>query len=410
MASVKFTDAGISPIVKNHFTDNERLSVAFNRKNIAMATVQRKKAGGDEYVQPIDYAIPGGGSPSFSTAQSGYKSSKYGKFRMARAKHYIVPILDNESVMATEKDADAFAPLIKELDRGFRAEGDHLESRFFRERGGVRGRIDATTTIGTAVAKLTDRADTYLFAPDQVVRLYSASTGVAPETGTLTVLSTDPANATVTFTGNITAGVATAAVGMYIAVATDYDNEILGLRDWLPSDRSGLATPFQGVNRSLNATILAGNYIDGTGGNLKELVIDALAATADAGGMANKIFLNTYRLASLVKLLEGNVTYSRIDEKVSPRIGFSGIRATFGEQDVTIYGTRNVPFNDMYVLDWSTWFMHSPGEIPMFLLKDHGHNSIVTPSPTEDGWECRIGYYAQLACSFPGANARVKLA
>lgn len=410
MATAAFTSADIDPVLKEHYTDDEQLALSFNRKNTFLAKVKRKKSGGRKFIQPLDYARPGGGSATFATAQAGYLSTKYEQFELQRAKYYLTPQLDNESILATQSSEDAFVPILSEIDRSFRSIGDQMEFRMFRDKGGTIGRSTTATNVATAVMTIEDRADLHQFRPGMVVKLVAAKTGGSLRTGSLTVASIDRDAGTVTYTGNITAGVAAAVNTDYVVPDGDYDAGILGLEDWIPYDRSGLGTAFMGVTRSVDAQLLAGNYLNGTGGApLNEVLLEACGKISDMGGMANAVFMNTATFTSLQKLLEGKVSIDRVAEKVNARIGFTGFRLSYGEQDLTIYPTRACPSKRMFVLDWSTWFLHSAGSAPRFLLENAGYNSIVYPSPTADSFECRIGYYANLGCSAPGWNCTVAL-
>lgn len=410
---VKYTDLNIDPIMKDHYSSDVRLELAFNKRNIAISKLKKLTkpndgGGGRRFIQPIDFARPGGVSADFATAQAGYLATRYEAFELPRARGYLVPQIDNETIRATKGNSDAFVKVMGETNKAFRSFGDWMEFRFFRDKGGTIGQMSTATSVAGAVATLVDRSDVYQYRKDLVVKLVSTASGGTQRTGTLTVASVNATLGQITFTANINTISGAANTDFFVEVA-NYDACALGLADWIPYDRSTLSTSFNGVVRSDNPERLAGNFLDGTSQPYNESLIDACAKIGEAGGMANTVFMHIAPFAGLMKLLEGKVLIDKVEEKVGPRIGFKGFNISFGDQELTVYPTRACPTKRIYVLDWDTWFQHSAGDCPDFLLNEVGANEIFYPAPTSDSAECRVGGYYNIGCSDPGSNCVISI-
>lgn len=411
--TVKYTDTDIDPIIKDHYSKDVRLELSFNKNNVAQGKIKKLSkpndgGGGRKFIQPLDFARPGGVSAVFATAQSGYLSSKYEAFELTRAKAYLVPQIDNETIRATKGSDDAFASIIKEMNKAYRSFGDWMEFRFFRDAGGTIGQMTTATTISGTVATLSDRADIHQFRKGLVLNLASTASGGTLRSGTITVASINRTAGTVTFTSAIN-GISGAANTDFFVEVGNYDACALGLADWFPYVRTGLGTSFNGVVRSDDPERLAGNYLDGTAQPYNESLIDACGKIADMGGSADTCFMNITPFAGLMKLLEGKVMIEKVAEKVGPRIGFTGFKVSFGDQELTIYPTRACPSKRIYVLDWDTMFQHSAGDCPDFLLNEVGASGIFYPAPSADAAECRVGGYYNTGCSDPGSNCVIAI-
>jgi hypothetical protein len=228
------------------------------------------------------------------------------------------------------------------------------------------------------------------------------------------VLGIDRENGLITFTGNVTAGIATAAQGMFIFTIGDFTAAantrcIAGLEDWLPGDSATraakLAAAFYGVTRNQDTDRLGGIYRDARGENLVETVIK-LGATLDKhGGSPDTVFVNPEVLSDLMLLMEARKVRMETETTMVAGIGFRGVRATVGPLDLKIYGDRNCPSSRMYMLQLDTWRLHSAGEFPRFLDRD----GLLKRSETADSYEARVGGYGNLGCSAPGWNGVAQL-
>jgi hypothetical protein len=403
------------PMLKDHYSDKEVPKLAF-QKNTALGLVKKsnkKMVGGRKWVQPFGYALPGGGSSSFSVAitNANANTSLYEAWEVTRTKHYRLGKVDNETIEATATgDMDAFEPAFDEFDRVIQAEGNYLNYRFFRSKSGSAGKMN-NASVAVAIATLTDPADVWGWRKDEVAQLSAAADGTGLKAGTLTVASVQRQLGTITFTGNISAGVGTAAVGDYLYLNGDATLAAAGLADWVP-DSAPTSTPFYGVDRTLEPDFLGGVRIDATDGrSIANALVDAVAAVQNLGGDPDVVFMSTVTFGTLSKQLEGKWTISSAagyDGKKVAGIGFKGFNVSLNGTDLTIYTDRCCPQKRIYVLTWSTWTMFSAGPAPNFLQRRAG--SIIKVSESSDGYEARVGEYFNFCCDSPGHNAVILLA
>lgn len=396
------------PMLKDHYAPGEVAKMAFqDNKALGLIKKSRKKmVGGRKWVQPIGYALPGGGSSTFATALAAANNvSAYEAWEVTRAKHYRLAKVDNETIEATATgDMDAFEPAFDEFDRAIDAESNWINYRFFRSKSGSSGRLN-NAGVATTVAALTDAADVWGWRQGDVAKLSAQSDGSALKGGSCTVASVQRQAGTITFTGNISAGVATAAVTDYLYLDGDATLAPAGLADWVP-DTAPSATAFYGVDRTIEPEFLGGIRIDGSDGrSVANLLVDMVAAVDNIGGNPDVCFMNPITFGTLTKQMEGKwsiTSAAGYDGKKVASIGYQGFTVNLNGHNLTIYTDRCCPQKRIYVLTWDSWTMFSAGPAPNFLQRRAG--SIIKVSETSDGYEARVGEYMNFCCATPGWN------
>jgi hypothetical protein len=196
-----------NPMIKEHYAPGPVMNMAAqNNKALGLLTKRNRKASGDGggkyWVQPIQYADPGGGSSDFTTANAYTDNeSQYAAFQVTRKKHYRIAKVDNETIEATASgNIDAFEPAFDEFDKAMRAEGNYLNFRFFRGKGGAIGRM-SNSSFATTVLTLDDPAGTWGVRKNDVLVLSTADGTGALKTGSLKVASVQRRAGTITMTG-----------------------------------------------------------------------------------------------------------------------------------------------------------------------------------------------------------------
>lgn len=404
------------PMIKEHYAPGPVMNMAA-QKNKALGLLGKRnrkpsgQGGGKYWVQPIQFGLPGGGSVDFATALAALNNnSSYDAFQVTRKKHYRLGKVDNETIEATaEGNMDAFEPAFDEFDKVIEAEGNYLNFRFFRSGGGYIGRM-TNTSFATTVMALDDAAGTWAVRQGDVVNLASTDgTSGALRVGSLTVASVQRRAGTITFTANISTGIAAAAANDYIFMAGDFQgsgtgSSASGLIDWIPDSDPG-ATSFYQVDRSLEPEMLGGLRVDGADGRpVHELLIDMVVEADNLGGEPDVCFMNPRAAGSLTKQLEGKWVIMKgagyggkeID------IGYRGWQVTLEGHEVTIFTDRCCQVDHLWMLQLDTWTMFSAGAAPNFLQKKAG--SIIKVSETSDAYEARVGEYYNFACKAPGYN------
>lgn len=402
------------PMLKDHYSSREVPQLAFqDNRALGMLTKKdnRKMVGGKKWIQPVNYALPGGGSSTFATAiAASNNTSKYESWEVTRASHYRLGKVDNQTIEASASgDMDAFEPAFDEFDRVIKAEANWINYRFFRSKSGSSGRL-SNSSVATTVGTLTDAADGWGWRDGDVAKLSASADGTSLKAGSLTVASVQRTAGTITFTGNISAGVGTAATTDYLFLDGDATLAPAGLADWVP-DSAPSSTAFFGVDRTVEPELLGGIRVDGTlGGSIANLLTTAVAQLDDVGGRPDVIWMNPITFGDLSKQMEGKwmvTSASGFDGRKVASIGYKGFSVNLGGNEVTIYTDRCCPRKRIYVLTWGTWVMFSAGPAPNFLQKKAG--SIIKVSESSDGYEARVGEYMNFCCDAPGHNAVILL-
>jgi hypothetical protein len=405
-----------NPMLKEHYAPGMVVNMAFHKnKAVGLLTKRNRKpsgeGGGKYWVQPIQYADPGGGSSDFGTANAVVSGeSLFAAFQVTRKKHYRVAKVDNEVIEATsEGNIDAFEPAFDEFDRAMRAEGNYLNFRFFRSRGGYIARM-TNSSFATTIMTLDDAAGVWALRKYDVVNLASTDgTSGALRAGSLTVASVQRRAGTVTFTANISTGIAAAAQNDYVYLAGDFGLAASGLLDWCP-DSDPSATAFYGVDRTAEPEMLGGLRVDGTDGRpTHELLIDMAVEEDNLGGEPDVVFANPRALGTLSKQLEGKWVIMKGQGYGGQEadIGYKGWQVTLEGHEVTIFSDRCCQTKRLWMTQIDTWTMFSAGIAPNFITKRAG--SILKISETSDSWEGRIGEYYNFANRAPGYTVNGQL-
>lgn len=397
------------PLLKAHYADGYKDATKQDNVllNLFMKRQRKYNAGGNSWIQPIRYAQPGGGSSDFATAMAAANNqTRQNKFAVTRVKHYRLAKLDNETIEASATgDEDAFDQAFDDIDAAMEAELKYLNFRLYRDSGGSIGRM-TNSSFATATMTVDDPAAVWGITIGDVLRLGPNANGTSLRTGTLTVAAisrSGTTNATVTLTGNISAGVALAANNDYIFLQGDAGLALSGLAAWCP-DVAPSATAFFGVDRTIEPEYLGGVRVDGTDGrSTANLLIDMMAQGANLGCTYDTVVMHPFAFANGVKQLDGKWVITQAAGYGGSKIANVGMKAfevELGESTVRIYQDRCCPAKRIYGTAINTWSLFSAGKLPGFLQKRAG--SIIKVSEASDGYEARIGGYFNASCSLPG--------
>lgn len=410
------------PMLKEYYTDEMVRELAY-ADNPLLGLFQKVQCEGSEVVQAVDYGKPGNASASLSTAQTNSTNGAWKAFHMTLASQYKPAFVETKVILASRTNAGAFGRAFDVFDKSHTSLSEKINRHLYRTTSGSIGKFDGVSTVVAAtVGYLTDKADVWNFEEGDVIALAATAseTGGAVRAGTITVASVDPEAGTVTFTGNITAGVAAAVNTDYLYHAGDYDACAAGLESWMPTGSTRatkLGTSFFGVTRSAHGERLGGVYIDATTssyGDLNEVITMLVSRVAARKGKTNVIVMHTDRMAQLQLLwLSKQIQFQDITVNVTESVGgqmttfgtaYPGMRANVGGQIVTIIADRCCPTTKVYALMTKTWRLWYYGSsLPCFPNKEVGA-TILNPSATSDSYEGRVAGYYQLGCSAPGWN------
>jgi hypothetical protein len=398
-------------ILKQHYASGPLLNLAAqSNPTFGLVTKKNKRTtqsgGGRSWTQPIRISYPGGGSSDFGTAIAATNNaSGFGVFTVTRKSHYRLAKMQTELLEATESGAeDAFEDMIDELDKAIEAEANYLNFRLFRNSGGAAGKL-TNTNMATQVATLSDPSDAWAWVKNDIANMaHTDGTSGSLLVGSLTVASVQRSAGTITFTQNISTGVASAAQNDFFFLAGDFGLAFSGFSDWFPDVAPG-ATPFYGQDRSAEPEMLGGLRVDASasGQPTHETLIDMMGQGETFGANYDVIVMHPLATAGMSKQLEGKwVIVKAQNYDGDADIGYKGWNVSLNGKDVTIVTDRVCPQKRTYGLQLDTLTLFSAGTAPMFIQKKSG--SILKVSENSDAIEARVGEYINLSCKGPGWN------
>jgi hypothetical protein len=361
---------------------------------------------GEDAKAPLKYAPNAGRSSTFSTAQSNSTNVKNVAFRYIRKSDYAVARITNELILASKNNSGAFVSALKqEIDSAQLNVSNSAAQAVYGNGSGCIGQISSATTLASTLIKLANPEDIVFFEVDYRIKLSVANGGGSVKSGVLTVVAVDRELGTITVDQNISTGVATAALGDFISIEGDYDKKMAGMAAWLPAVAPTSGDNFFGVDRSLDVTRLAGFRGDLSALPIEEALIQGGMKIGRDGGKVDHVFMSFQKYADLTKSLGSKVQYVDVMAK-DAGIGFQGVKVNLGKSIATVIPDRNCPDNKMFMLQLDSWKVHSLEGMPMILDMDGLKMLRVS---NDDAAEIRVGYYAQIACNWPGANGQFSI-
>lgn len=312
--------------------------------------------------------------------------------------------------VAGDKLGTFYDKFVAQLDGIMDATAHSFAVKSYRAGYGMIGNISTGTVIASTSLTLAIREDIVNFEKGMTLCLAATETGALRNAGaTVTVTAINARTGTLTLSGNISAGIAAAAVGDFIFCEGDHATAgttrtcVAGLDAWFPIvDPSG-GENFFGVDRSTD-TRQIGTVIDATSGmSEEEALINAVAETSRfAGTGAKKAFFNPTRYMNL--MLQAQSRYRPTIVKGPNEITYTGSAVQTANGDIEVFSDPYCPRDKAYVLQMDTLQAYVAGgsTIPHFLASD---GNKMLRQTDEDGVEARVGYYAAIGCDAPINNA-----
>lgn len=372
------------------------------KDNPTLAMVPKdEKFFGKNTTCAVRYADPQGRSATFARAQANKGSHKGVAFLVTRKKDYSLANFDAETIDAASDDAGALMEATKtEIDGAYNSINRSAAISLFRSGSGRIGQIASGQATPTIL--LSDTNDVSNFEVGMVCTTSTADGGGAVKAGSVTLTAIDRDAGTLTASGNWSAGIATVAALDYIFQDGDYDAKLSGFDAWVPSAAPG-ATPFYGVDRSVDPVRLGGVRYNGTGLSVEEALVEGATRVQKHGGRPDIAVVDFGQFANLEKSMMGRVVY--IDQKVG-EFGFRGILLNTPKGAIKVFADINCQHTTAWLLQLDTWKLKSLKKMPRILGLDELK---FLREASADSYEIRIGYYANLQCDAPGFNGRVTL-
>jgi len=388
--------------------------------------------GGKTFPIPVMYDTGAGRSAALGTAQTYQTAPQTVEFQCTRVSNYSVATLTNDFLRASASNIGAFMPAAElNVKAAFRNISNDLAHDMFNDGSGSRGSYGlGNGSIAAGVIVLDNLGMVYQFAVGMALVSYSVA-GYTPTQSTglnigyVIAVDTGLGQITVSPSQGGAAGTPTnwSASFPYLAQAGDVNFvsnglnstnmlKIAGLSAWLPPLAPSNSDFFFGVNRSVSPTKLAGlRFQGGQSESIQDSLIDAvnqLAAQSSEAGDPDYIFMNPVSYQTLVKQLTSQANYVSVKHDEID-ISFKALVLPTANGEIAILQDRNCPSQTAFVLTLKSWKLRSLGKVPQFLTFPGFYDQLGFPVPGSDAVELRVGYYAQLTCNAPGANAIVPL-
>jgi hypothetical protein len=388
--------------------------------------------GGKTFPIPTQYDTGAGRSAALGTAQTYQTAPQVVEFQCTRVSNYSVATLTNDFLRASASSIGAFMPAAElNVKSAFRNISNDLAHDIFSDGSGTRGTYGiGNGSITSGVITLDNLGMVYQFAVGMALTSFSVS-GYTPTQSTGAnlgyVIAVDTGLGTVTVSAT-QGGAAGTPTGWstsfpYLSQAGDTNFvtnglnttnmlKIAGLGAWIPSTTPSGSDSFFTVNRSVSPTKLAGlRYQGGASESIQDALIDAvnqLAAQSSEAGDPDYILLNPVSYQTLVKQLTSQANYVSVKHDEID-ISFKALVLPTANGEIAILQDRSCPAQTAFIISLKTWKLRSLGKVPQFLTFPGFYDQLGFPVPGSDAVELRVGYYAQLTCNAPGANATVPL-
>lgn len=390
--------------LKQHYTDDMVENMVYEDNPLLALLSKMERFGGKNLPIPIIYGNPQGRSASFSTAQANKTNSQLKDFVLTRDRDYSLASIDNETMEASQGDANAFLEAATvEIDGAIQSATRSLAIALYGTGSGSIGQVNAGFT-GTSFT-LKDVEDVTNFEVGMELVFSTADGGGSVKSGSITVNGVDRDTGIVTVdAGTAIDGGTGPATDDFVFVEGDYDAKIKGLRAWLP-DSTPTSSPFFGVDRTADATRLGGIRFNGSSLPIEEALITAAARAGREGGKPDHCFMSYNKFSDLEKALGSKVQYVDVmhDKGV---IGFRGMLIHGPRGPIRVIPDQNCPDSRAFMLQMNVWKLYSLGKCPKILDSD---GLKLLRESSADAVEVRVGYYAQLGCRAPGWNVNIQL-
>lgn len=400
--------------MKQHYTA-DRVEDMVYRDNPFFALVPKyERFGGRNLPIPIVYGNPVGRSKTFSTAQTtggtSGSGSKITDFVLTRVKDYGIATIDNETMLASEGDANAFMEAATtEIDGIINAVTRSLAINLFRTSSASIGQVNAepSENASTFAVTLKNIEDISVAEVGEEHVIWSAQSGGSQRSSDgsddeWTVAAVNRSTGVITYTGTYDAS-GTIAADDYIFKQGDRGLGVSGLEDWFPASAPG-ATGFFGVDRSVDPTRLGGQRLDGSSMPIEEALLEGDSIVCREGKKLTHYFMSHRALADLKKSLGSKVQY--VNLAANPRISFPGVLVDGNKGPIKVVGDHNCPDNRIFGVNFDYLKFYSLGKAVRVLDTD---GLQMLRQSSDDGVEVRYGFYGQLGCRAPGSNINIQI-
>lgn len=376
------------------------------KKNPVLALIKKTEDFyGDVEKYPVKYSNPQGASASFSAALANKQASALQAFLLSRVSDYSTANIKGETIEVSRNNVGAFMSALKsEMDGAFDTFGLRNAAALFRSGTGTIGQISAASNVATATITLANPSDAVNFFVNQTLQA-NATDGGTPKAGTVIITKVNRVTGELTASAAFSTGIATIAAGDFLLTNGDNNAKMSGFASWIPMSSTVSATPFFGVDRSVDKNFLAGVYTNGVGAPIEEALIQCVSDVDKNGGDPDVIFANPDRVADLIKSMGAKAQYEQM-KSADGYFGFTSVLMNGAGRVMKVISDRNCQIDRAYVMTWDDWEIRSANKMAHILGLD---GLDILRQASDDSYEVRVGGYFNLKCKAPARSGVCQL-
>lgn len=416
------TQGNADAILKEIYSDDGITDEFFTNNPFYVMMPKAEDVTGRYYEQPVWGSAGQAGSRTFGASTSGPGVQAMANISGEQPFTFLVPKVENVAVAnisskliaESSSSKGAFIDMVKAVaDNQLQLITNDTALGLFRGADINRGQVGGSVAGATlTLANIADATNLELgmfleFAATNTgssVRALGASntdchvTKVDYSSGVFTVAWSG--SGTQTLTAN------NVQVGDFIYRAGDKSLGFNGFTDWIPYGGVGSSDSYLSVNRSAQATRLAGNYLDGTSGSLEEVLERAINRVALMGKKLTHFFMPYGQYTALANSQGAKVQTVNIKSGATASIGFEGIEVTGSTGKVLCLPDRSCPSNLIAGVNLNSWKLISVKKA-VHILQDDG--KVWLRNYNQNGMEIRFYSLANVVCKEPVANINIRV-
>lgn len=411
-----------APMLKEHYT-NDYVENMVYKKNPALGLMPKyEDFGGLNLRIPLVYGDPQGRSVDFTRAKARGQvtSSSLEDFVLTRVHDYSIATLDNETILASMGDENAFMrAMTREIDGAINSLTRSIAVSMYGTGFGDIGFIATGSSVAGTTLQLGRITDASNFEKGQELVV-----AALPTSGTLRALGTsgngliitgiNRSTGVLTFAFNVNDaanGIPTIAAGDTLFVRGDRQSavtpvalKISGFEAWNPTAANLTSAAFFSVDRTQDASRLAGLSFDGTNVPIEEALIEGANMVGNEGGLIDHYFMNFRSYGALEKALGSKVQY--VDLKATAQISFRAIQIAGTDGLINIVPDWNCPGNRIRGVHLDMWKLYTLGKAVRVIEAD---GLQYLRQNDADGIEVRYGFYGNMGCRAPRDNVNIQV-
>lgn len=354
------------------------------------------------------YGNPQGVSADFQTAQANASAVLMEDFVMTRRSLHSVATIEEEVIDATMGDNESFMEaLTTKIDAAWRALADVIETHLFRSQYGDIG----TATNSSTTVTMSEAREIHVIERNMVLVAAATQTG-ALLAGSARVTAVNRVAGTFTIDAAPAAWTGT----MYLYVQGNaYNNSsakvFSGLIDWVPNSAPSSAS-FYGVDRTVDSRLYGSAY-DGSGGPVKDALIDAQSQAAEFEGNPSDAFVHHVQYRRLAKEMEASKDYVTETARGTfgpvANIGYKALLIHGDNGEIRVWASNKCQAERGFVLELDEWTFATLKEAPKFNMgPGRGRQGLIVVS-NKDELEVRLVARGNVMTVAPCHNVNVQL-